>query len=244
MRIAIFSDIHSNLEALQAFVEHSLKKRVDRYICLGDIVGYGANPNSCIKILQAIPCMNSILGNHDNAAAGGVYNMCKDAAEVISWTKMRLSPNSLFFLQNLRENIKSENLFFCHANPCGKSDWYYIGEKPFISRTFFLTKAKILFAGHTHVASVITRKNFLCFYIRKPEDGAVVPTASLNRQIFNCGSIGQPRDGDPRASYLIYDIEKDIVEFHRVRYDYEQAAKKIVTAGLPEFLALRLAKGV
>ncbi len=106
-----------------------------------------------------------------------------------------------------------------------------------------MTKSKILFAGHTHVAAVITRKNLLCVYIRKPEDGAVVPVASLNRQIFNCGSIGQPREGDPRASYIIYDMGKNVVEFYRVKYDHERAAKKIVAAGLPEILASRLAIG-
>jgi diadenosine tetraphosphatase ApaH/serine/threonine PP2A family protein phosphatase len=243
MRIAIFSDIHSNLEALHAFIEHSLKKRVDHYMCLGDIVGYGANPNSCISTLQNIPCINFILGNHDNAALGCPHSMRREAGHAISWTKTRLSQKSLVFLRELHENIERENLFFCHANPCGASDWYYIGEKSLISRTFFLTRAKILFAGHTHVAAVITRKNFLCVYIRKPGDGAVVPVASLNRQIFNCGSIGQPRDGDPRASYIIYDMEKNVVEFYRVAYDHGRAAKKIVAAGLPEMLASRLAIG-
>jgi predicted phosphodiesterase len=244
MRIAIFSDIHSNLEALEAFIDHSLTKRVDRYMCLGDIVGYGANPNSCIDVVQKLPSINFILGNHDSAAAGGSHNMSKDAGFAISWTKKRLSVKSVDFLKTLRENISGDKLFFCHANPCGRSDWYYIGEKPFISRTFFLTRAKIIFAGHTHVAAVITRKNFFCVYIRKPLDGAVLPIASLNRQIFNCGSIGQPRDGDPRASYIIYDTQKNVVEFYRVAYDHERAAKKIVAAGLPKSLAVRLAKGM
>jgi len=244
MRIAVFSDVHSNLEALQAFIEHSLTKRVDQYMCLGDIVGYGANPNSCIKILETIPGMNFILGNHDNAAMGGAHKMGRDAGLALLWTTLRLSQNSLGFLGKLKENIKRDNMLFCHANPCGASDWYYISEKKFISRTFFLTRAKIVFAGHTHVAAVITRKNFFCTYIRKPGNRAVVPAARFNRQIFNCGSIGQPRDGDWRASYLIYDTKQNIVEFHRVAYDHERAAKKIVAAGLPKKLAQRLAMGV
>ncbi|MBF0242334.1 MAG: metallophosphoesterase family protein [Desulfamplus sp.] len=243
MRLAIFSDIHSNLEALQAFIDHSFKKKVNLYVCLGDVVGYGANPNSCINTLQSLQGSHFIVGNHDNAATGANHNMVKDAAAAILWTKERLTQNSLDFLKNMREKIELSNSLFCHANPCGTSDWYYIGEKSFISRTFYLTKVKTLFAGHTHVASVITRKNFLCFYIRKPEDGAVIPAASLNRQIFNCGSIGQPRDGDPRASYIIYDTDKNVVEFYRVTYNYDLAAKKILDAGLPKSLALRLAKG-
>ncbi|MDY0219895.1 MAG: metallophosphoesterase family protein [Desulfobacterium sp.] len=243
MRIAVFSDIHSNVEALEAFIEHAAVRRINRYICLGDIVGYGANPNSCISLVQTMPEIRFIVGNHDNAVTGGGHRMGLNAAQAMSWTRMRLSPESRVFLKGLKESIKTGDLFFCHANPCGVSDWYYISKKALISRTFFLTRAKILFAGHTHSPAVITRKNFLCVYIRKPENRSVVPVARVNRQIFNCGSIGQPRDGDPRASYLIYDTERRVVEFHRVAYDHERAAKKIISAGLPEALALRLSLG-
>ncbi|ACN14127.1 conserved hypothetical protein [Desulforapulum autotrophicum HRM2] len=244
MRIAVFSDVHSNLEALQAFIEHAATRRISHYMCLGDIVGYGASPNACIRLVQTMPGIRFIVGNHDNAATGGGHHMGVTAAKALSWTIMRLSPESHVFLKSMKENIKTGNLFFCHANPCGISDWYYISKKSLISRTFFLTRAKILFAGHTHSAAVITRKNFLCMYIRKPGNGAVVPVAGVNRQIFNCGSIGQPRDGDPRASYLIYDTLEEVVEFHRVAYDLKGAAKRIMDAGLPEALALRLSLGV
>lgn len=243
MRIAVFSDIHSNVEALEAFIEHTAARRINRYICLGDIVGYGANPNACINLVQTMPEIRFVVGNHDNAVIGGVHRMGLNAAQAMSWTMMRLSSASRIFLESMKENLKTGNMFFCHANPCGVSDWYYISKKALISRTFFLTRAKILFAGHTHSPAVITRKNFLCVYIRKPENRAVAPVARVNRQIFNCGSIGQPRDGDPRASYLIYDVEKRVVEFHRVAYDHERAAKKIISAGLPEALALRLSLG-
>ncbi|SLM31231.1 conserved hypothetical protein [Desulfamplus magnetovallimortis] len=243
MRIAVFSDVHSNLEALSAFIEHSMTRNIHRYVCLGDIVGYGANPNQCIRLLQSIPDIFFVLGNHDNAAGSEIVAMNGDAGRAILWTKRRLTLQNTGFLKGMSENISLENLFFCHANPSGKSDWYYIAEKAYISRTFFRSRAKILFAGHTHAAAVITRKNFFCVYIRKPENGAVVPVASLNRQIFNCGSIGQPRDGDPRASYIIYDSEKSVVEFHRVEYDHKRAANKILAAGLPGLLADRLLTG-
>ncbi|HSO08800.1 MAG TPA: hypothetical protein VLR45_02330, partial [Desulfoprunum sp.] len=113
-----------------------------------------------------------------------------------------------------------------------------------ISRSFARSRAKILFVGHTHVAMAITRRNFFCVYLRHPPDGTIVPAAELNRQIFNCGSIGQPRDGDPRASYLIYDSIKKSVEFVRVVYDHAAASRKIREAGLPEVFADRLAAGV
>ncbi|MFO7884860.1 MAG: metallophosphoesterase family protein [Desulfobacteraceae bacterium] len=244
MRIAVFSDVHSNEEALRAFIEHSITRKINRYVCLGDIVGYGASPNSCIRLLKAMPGVHFVLGNHDTAAVGGNHNMGRDAARSLSWTKRRLSENSVVFLKNMKERIQKDNVLFCHANPCGVSDWYYISDKSCISRTFFLTRAKILFAGHTHKAAFITRKNFLCVYMNTPENRAVVPVAKTNRQIFNCGSIGQPRDGDPRASYLIYDTCRKVVEFYRVGYDYQLAAQKIKAAGLPDKLWLRLEKGL
>ena len=244
MRIAVFSDVHANLEALQAFIEHVALKQVSQYIYLGDFVGYGANPNQCVRLIQTLPRIRFILGNHDNAVSGNPYFFNGDAGNALKWTQERLTKENLIFLKGLRENYRRGELFFCHANPFGRSDWYYISEKASISRTFFKSKAKILFAGHTHKATVITKKNFLCTYIRKPYNKTVLPIALLRRQIFLCGSIGQPRDGDCRGSYLIYDTERTCVEFYRFAYDHELAAKKILAAGLPKTLADRLSNGI
>lgn len=244
MRIAVFSDVHANLEALQGFFEHVALKQVDRYIYLGDLVGYGANPNQCIRLIQTLPGIQLILGNHDSAVSGDPYRFNGDAGFALKWTQERLSKTNVAFLKGLRENVRKGELFFCHANPFGRSDWYYISEKASISRTFFKSRAKILFAGHTHTAAAITKKNFFCTYIRRTADGVVVPTAHLRRQIFLCGSVGQPRDGDCRGSYLIYDTDRQCVEFCRFTYDHELAAKKILAAGLPKTLAERLSTGV
>lgn len=244
MRVAVFSDIHANLEALESFFAHASSRQVDSFMCLGDIVGYGADPNACIDLLRSTTDIGFILGNHDHAAISPAYSMGGDARLAIQWTKKTLTEGNIDFLKTMEISRKWGDVLYCHANPYRPLEWYYVEEREYITRSFARSKAKILFIGHTHVAAAITRKNFFCVYVRMPQDHTVVPAAELNRQIFNCGSIGQPRDGDPRASYLIYDSARQIVEFHRVVYDTEKAAAKILAAGLPASLALRLATGL
>jgi predicted phosphodiesterase len=243
MRVAVFSDIHSNLEALESVLEHASGQRVDRYVCLGDVVGYGANPNECIDVLRSLPDCLCLLGNHDAAVLGVHVNMNREAWKAIHWTREHLTMSGLWFLMAMEDLAKWGDVSFCHSNPYDPRKWHYVVERSPISSSFARSKAKILFIGHTHVPVVITRRNFFCVYIRSSQHPMVVPVAERNRQIFNCGSVGQPRDGDPRASYLIYDDQKHVIEFHRVAYDHEQAGKKILAAGLPEDFALRLAFG-
>ncbi len=244
MRLAILSDIHANQEALEAVLKHTWGKEVDRYICLGDVVGYGASPNECINRLISLPEVSFVLGNHDAAVLDIPVNMQKDARRVINWTKKTLTKGGLWFLSQMKEIVYWDDILFCHSNPYKPKNWYYVVEKSHISSSFARSKEKILFVGHTHVPVAITRKNFFCVYIRATEHSMVVPAAEINRQIFNGGSIGQPRDGDPRASYLIYDTVKQQVEFYRVAYDYGRAGEKILSAGLPEIYAKRLISGL
>jgi len=244
MRIAVFSDIHSNQEALEAVLENAFRQAVDRFVCLGDVVGYGASPNECIELLRSLPDCPCLLGNHDAAVLGIPNNMNQDARRVINWTREILTKTSLWFLQEMEDIVKWDNISFCHSNPYKPRSWYYVSEKSYITSSFARSKAKILFVGHTHVPVAITRKNFFCIYIRAPRHSMVVPAAELNRQIFNTGSVGQPRDGDPRASYLIYDTRKKVIEFYRVDYNFELAGEKILAAGLPEAYARRLINGL
>jgi len=244
MRIAVFSDIHSNLEALEAVLDHAFLQKADRYVCLGDVVGYGANPNECIELLRSLPDCPCLLGNHDAAVLGLPGNMKREAHRVIVWTRAVLTKSSLWFLKEMEDLIKWGNISFCHSNPYRPRNWYYVSEKTYITSSFARSKAKILFVGHTHVPVAITRKNFFCVYLRSPQHRMVVPVAERNRQIFNTGSVGQPRDGDPRASYLIYDTDRKVIEFYRVVYDFERAGEKILAAGLPEIYAQRLINGL
>ena len=165
MRIAVFSDIHSNLEALEAVLDHAARQVIDRHVCLGDVVGYGANPNECIALLQSMPSCPSVLGNHDAAVLGIPSNMKPDARRVILWTKGILTPQSMLYLQEMEDLLKWDNISFCHSNPYRPRNWYYVSEKTYISSSFARSKAKVLFVGHTHVPVAITRKNFFCIYI-------------------------------------------------------------------------------
>jgi len=238
MRTAVISDIHGNLEALEAFVGDVYKRDIDRIICLGDIVGYGANPNECIFLLRSLPRIQFVLGNHDATAVRILSPkiMNKDAAKAILWTMKHLTQENYFFLKGIEPIIKIGDALYSHADPNKPSAWRYIINREQAARTFTKVKEKIIFIGHSHFSMVIVKKNIFNIYINPPEV-PIVPIINKKKQIFNCGSIGQPRDGNPKASYLIYDETQQQVEFYRIEYDYEQAAEKIKIAGLPNAFA-------
>lgn len=245
MRLAVFADIHGNLEALEAFLHHVSTQRVDRYVCLGDVVGYGANPGECIAKVRSLPKSNFILGNHDAAAVwlSSPYTMSKMASKAILWTIDQLSDEQAGFLKNLKETLTMGDMVFSHANPYNPRAWRYVTTRKYAGRCFSGTREKLLFVGHTHEPMVITKRNPIKITFEPPERNGPIPVDSKKRQIFNCGSIGQPRDGIPLASYLIYDTGHEEMEFHRVPYNHSQAAEKIRTAGLPPYLADRLSRG-
>jgi diadenosine tetraphosphatase ApaH/serine/threonine PP2A family protein phosphatase len=245
MRLAVFADIHSNLEAMQAFVEDTSSRHVHRYMCLGDIVGYGANPNECIQLVRSLPKMNCILGNHDAAATWrfSPYGMTKDAKEVILWTIDQLTPDNTDFLKRLRPVLNQVNMFFAHANPYNPEAYRYVINRKYAARSFAAVKEKLTFIGHSHRPVVITKKNFYQITFTAPQGTKTYSISKEKKQIINCGSIGQPRDGDPRACYCIVDTTEGHVEFHRLVYDYQTTADKIRSAGLPDILARRLSKG-
>jgi diadenosine tetraphosphatase ApaH/serine/threonine PP2A family protein phosphatase len=245
MRLALFADIHANLEAMEAFVVDSASRHIHRYICLGDIIGYGANPNECIDLLQTLPKMNCILGNHDAAAIWrySPYGMTKDAKEVILWTIDQLTPDNVNFLKRLHPLLKHVNMVFAHANPYNPEAYRYVINRKYAARSFRAVKEKLTFVGHSHRPVVITRKNFLKITFSTPQGFEKYSLNKEKKQIINCGSIGQPRDGDPRACYCIVDTTDETVEFHRVPYNYQRAVDKIKLAGFPDILANRLIKG-
>ncbi|CAN2041888.1 Calcineurin-like phosphoesterase domain-containing protein [Candidatus Magnetomoraceae bacterium gMMP-15] len=248
MRIAVFSDIHGNLEALEVFMADVSERNVDQYICLGDIVGYGANPNECIEMLQTLPNIKSVIGNHDAIAIRKIrsYNMNKKAALAILWTMQELSSENIKFLYNLKPVIKMKNMIFSHSNPYNPFNWQYITTKEYAARIFSKTREKTIFIGHSHVPVIFTKHHLFKITYKVPDESVIVPGDKYKnkRQIINCGSIGQPRDSTPKLCYLIYDTENEQKEFYRLNYDYKKAGEKIIDAGLPEFLALRLKKGI
>jgi len=245
MRLALLSDIHSNLEALEAVLEDARTRGVHRYTCLGDIVGYGANPNECIELIRSLPKIHFILGNHDAAATwiSSPYIMNKAAADAILWTMAQLTEEHVHFLKHLRPTFGMGDLLFAHANPYNPMAWRYVNSRKYAVRSFNSNKAKLVFIGHTHLPEVITKRGWFGIRFEPFSDTYTLSIDHACRMIVNCGSIGQPRDKNPAACYLIYDTRRETIDFVRVPYNHERAARKIHDAGLPGIMARRLAKG-
>ncbi|WP_457573666.1 metallophosphoesterase family protein [Desulfolithobacter sp.] len=247
MRLAIFSDIHANLEALQAVLDDAAGRHVHRYFCLGDIVGYGPDPNGCIELVRSLPRFNCVLGNHDAAATWrySPYAMHREATETIFWTMDRLTKKHSDFLEDLPLILPMGNMLFTHANPYNPAAYRYVVNTRHARRSFRATRMQLLFVAHTHRPMIITRKNFFQAEFFQPEGKITCRLNPEKQHIINCGSVGQPRDGNPKACYCILDTRKNTMEFRRVAYDTAQTARKLKDAdGLPDTLARRLVQGI
>ncbi len=227
MRIGIISDIHSNLEALEVMLKRLAAEKADSIYCLGDIVGYGANPNECVERVREV-CPVSILGNHDAACTGHTSTEYFNsyARSAIEWTGRVLSEDNLTYLKSLPLTHADNDLFLVHATPKEPAAWNYITSqaeaRPHLD---LLDHGTTAFIGHSHVPA-------------RFED------AAARKTIINVGSIGQPRDRDPRACCGLYDTATGTFDWIREVYPVQEAARKIRHAGLPEFLAVRLFIGM
>lgn len=241
MRLAIISDIHANLEALTAVLEDIDAIQADAVVCLGDVVGYGADPSACLEVTRAVSLF-VLAGNHDFAAVGKVdlseFNPYARAAAL--WTRDQLNNREQGYLSNLPLTREELGAFFVHGSPYRPERWNYILSIYEARRAFENFDEQVCFVGHSHAPIVLAlnAKDQISVV-----DGAVVVFEQGNRYIVNVGSVGQPRDGDPRASYGVWDTGENRFELRRVAYDVQLAQKKILEAGLPEFLAYRLGVG-
>ena len=245
MKIAVLSDIHGNLEALQACLAHAEGEGAGMHAFLGDLVGYGADPVACLRLLADHAARGALLvrGNHDEAALGG---LCADmnpvAREATYWTRARLGSPERDFLASLPFRARREDLLFVHAGADAPEKWEYITSCARAARCMESAQAAVTFSGHVHHPS-------LFFAARggagrfQPVSGVPIPLTGHRRWLAIAGSVGQPRDGNNAAAYALYDEEERMLTFFRVPYDHMTAARKIVAAGLPERLALRLHKG-
>ncbi len=245
MRIAVFSDIHANLEAFEAFVDDAARRKIDQYVCLGDLVGYGADPNACIEGVRRLPRVAVLLGNHDAAATWvtSPYEMNDRAREAIMWTMDRLSETNRAFLENLPPLRREDNCVWAHASPFNPKAWSYVQDQASARLCFWRSRADLTFVAHTHRPLVIRPAQMLRLAFQTPEHEEAIALAPNRRLICNCGSVGQPRDGLPTGSYLVLDTDAARIEFIRFGYDVGRAAEKIRAAGLPVFFAERLIKG-
>lgn len=245
MRIAVFSDIHANLEAFEAFAADADRRRIDKYFCLGDLVGYGANPNACVEGVRALPQVEVVLGNHDAAAtwAASPYEMNAKARQAVMWTMDRLSDANRQFLEKLPPLHRESNRVWAHASPFNPRAWHYVQDQANARLCLWRTRADLTFVAHTHRPLVIRPLKMLRLAFATPEHEEIFDLEACRRMICNCGSVGQPRDGIPAGSYLVLDTAAGWIEFIRFGYDIVKAAEKIRAAGLPDVFATRLLKG-
>jgi diadenosine tetraphosphatase ApaH/serine/threonine PP2A family protein phosphatase len=245
MRLMVFSDVHANLEALRAVLRDAKKRLVNRSICLGDLVGYGPYPNECIELVRSLKNCRCLAGNHDVAALWETspYGMSSSAKKSILWTMDQLSDDNKEYLESLPDRLDIADMTFVHANPYNPRGWRYVMDKKYAIRSFAATRCRNLFIGHSHRPLVITKKRFFSIDLQTVSGAIKTEVSDSKRRIINCGSVGQPRDRDPRSCYLIYDSCTQILEYYRVSYDMEKTAGAIRAADLPVSLGRRLLKG-
>lgn len=246
MRYLIFTDIHGNLEAFEAVFRAVQKKRIDHYIFLGDLVGYGASPNEVVQRLAALKPLNIIRGNHDKAVAGldSVQTFNPIAASAIFWTKNNITRKNFDYLARLKQGPEfvHDRITICHGAPFDE-DYYIFGEFD-AAEAFSYVKTQVCFFGHTHFPFVYIEKDGAVEGTFLEGDTNEVKLEKGARYLINPGSVGQPRDRNPQAAYAVYDSDARLVKFCRVPYDIEEARNKIMSAGLPAALAERLSLGI
>jgi diadenosine tetraphosphatase ApaH/serine/threonine PP2A family protein phosphatase len=244
MKYFIFSDIHGNLEALNAVLAEldlEASRSESTAICLGDIVGYGPNPHECIAEIRNRGIF-SLAGNHDYASIGkmDISYFNPYAKDAVIWTKSVITPEDCDFLAQLPLSTRIENMTLVHATPCEAEQWNYLFTLYDAQHNFECFGTQACFVGHSHQPIFIVQK--------ETKDCWVHPHPVLSfregwRYIINVGSVGQPRDGNPSATLAIYDTSVQMVEIRRLKYDISITQQKMKTQGLPEYLIERLEMG-
>jgi len=239
LRCAILSDIHANLEAFDAVLQDAAEQKCSHYVCLGDVVGYNADPHECVQRVQAMDCP-VVKGNHDEQAS--LTESSRDfnelAESAIRWTRDHLTAEDKAWLRDLRLQRQVRDFTIVHATLDTPAQWAYVFNNLDAAASFTYQHTPVCFFGHTHVPMAFIRDEGVR---RVKIDQLHIETGK--KYFINAGSVGQPRDADWRAAYCIYDIENNVVELRRVRYQLAAAQKKIIKAGLPPLLAERLAVG-
>jgi len=244
MRLAILSDVHGNLEALTVCCAHARAQGAQGFVCLGDFVGYGAEPEATLQLLRALPNFKAVRGNHDQALFVAPTPLAPPGVNAaIAWTRPRLSPESLAYLQSLPYLYRAGAATYAHASAHCPGEWDYLTQPGQIEDCLEAAGTPLTFIGHVHVPRVFYETPGGAIRELGPVHGLAVPLSAQARYVINVGSVGQPRDGNNATCYVLYDEEGAAVTFHRLAYDYFKTAAKIRAAGLNPFFAERLARG-
>ena len=239
-KIAIFGDVHSNLDALETVLADCRAQGVEDYLCTGDVVGYNACPHECLELIRALGCP-VMMGNHDHYVSSeqDLSDFNPAAAAVVEWTRGQLTADELAWLKALPFVRTVKGITLVHSTMDNPETFGYVFDNLQAESNFILQKTPVCFHGHTH-CPMIYEKSMQGVFRIDPQDFKL----QLGRKYFiNVGSVGQPRDGDPRATYVIYDTQAKTVSFRRLEYDIAAAQARIRAAGLPDRLAERLQYG-
>jgi diadenosine tetraphosphatase ApaH/serine/threonine PP2A family protein phosphatase len=243
---AILSDVHGNLEALNACLKHASAGGVGRYAFLGDLVGYGADPQAVVDTIARYAAEGAVVvkGNHDEAVEKTPGYMNESVRAVIDWTRETLSHEGKAFLASLPLCIRQDPMCFVHASAASPKRWDYIDSPAAAQRSIEAAQTAYTFSGHVHDQQLYFQRAPGKATAFRPVRGSPVPIGRHRRWLALVGSVGQPRDHNPEAAYAQFDTERERITFHRVAYDHLAAARKIRQAGLPASIAYRVEQGI
>jgi diadenosine tetraphosphatase ApaH/serine/threonine PP2A family protein phosphatase len=245
MLIALMADIHGNREAFEACLAHARRVKAERFVFLGDYVGYGADPGWVVETVreQVRAGAVALQGNHDAAVLGFDDDMNADARAAIRWTRGRIDADARAFLSGLPLTIRDGDILYVHANAWAPGAWGYVLGPVEAERSLCRTEARVTICGHVHAPALYAMAPGRPACGHTPVPGVAVPLLATRRWLAVMGAVGQPRDGNPAAAYGLLDDARHALTIVRVAYDVEAAARKIIAAGLPPRQAARLFLG-
>lgn len=246
MIIALLSDIHANLEALNACLRHAHHNGAARYAFLGDLVGYGVEAQETVDRIARYWAEGAVVvkGNHDEAVEARAGYLNESAQEAIAWARKTLSEDAKQLLAGLPLCVREDRFCFVHASAEQPDRWTYIDSRSAASRSIEAADRAFTFSGHVHDQMLYFQTGFGKVGAFRPVPGTPIPVSSHRQWLALVGSVGQPRDGNPAAGYALLDVHRAEITFHRIPYNHHAAANRVRAAGLSEMLAYRIEKGI
>lgn len=245
MKLAVLTDIHANREAFQAVLDDAAAHGADRLALLGDLVGYGPDPEWCCETAARLVSEGAIavMGNHDSAASGGNEAMSALAGKAMEWTRSRIAQTHRTFLAGLPMTASEGDILFVHASASHPEAWSYVTSDTRAAPSFRAVAARVILCGHTHRPLLASADRSGMVREQTFRQNLAIPLIRSRRWLAVVGAVGQPRDGVAQAGWAMLDVERNELTFRRTAYDTARTAAKVRAAGLPEDLALRLLKG-